>query len=995
MKNEILELLDLSRSNTHKTHGSMGSIKGSYGLNRYNLDTIFNNYEAVDKYWGLQEKPTNYSMFRCDLDYKSGKDDEEQPDLELITSNFLLEVRKLLNLFLVKSNTISKSNDRKLDAIILSKPSYIDPEKGIRKFGIHIQFPHIFISKEEFKFLEEEIKKTKFHGFDPICSKPWLMYGQHKNNYSGTYTISHIDVGGKKVNPIEYFVSVKYKIYDIKTETPISYTKENIENYYPQILSILSNNREDSEINIPTRRDKSIEVVEDDDKELSDEDLENIKHDCRLLLGILDKSRIDDHNDWLQVGMILFNISNGHHNFLDLWKDWSSSYKYYKEDELEHKWDRFDKRVMGLPSLKKNAKEDNPTEYSKISKLFKVKYEHEEKGDKREFNKIDLDNIYPDEIINQNNIGSYIPRLEKADITLVRSNMMTFKTQNFKELLKTEGKKYRRILVVSFRVSLINEYMKNFEEHNFKLYSDFSGKIMGDRIVCQIDSLHKVFGEFELMLLDEIEYTQDHLHSFVKQKQQVWDSLNQYIDSTKKIIVCDALLSNKTCEFFKSFGRTTHIVENKWKSFSGTVNYHPWQSQTVFLIHLLNSLKHHKSIFIPTNSKTFALKLFLFLQKKGIKVGLDSSESENPTPSSEWKNYEVFITTPTNIAGISCNDEFGKTIGYATSNSCSAKSFAQMLKRVRNTTCKNMDIFIKSNCNYNIPTKLEDVKKYIEEKDDLIFQVGFKLNHIRNKIEEDDYYNQYVNFLQSQNKSKIWFKETLKGILEHHGYESYDVEEVSCTKEYEEKTVIPDLLQDEENEVKLNNKTTLLEVINKEIKTHLEEFKTEKRNEVINARLLTQYEFKTLEEKYHKTLEEKAEIRKYHLTNAYGKDDLEKYTNDFIKKFEPKIDHFYNLIHLNTSNEMIPIYITNELDTFLKEHKKDPNTQRLNEKHKLIKIWACHNILNELGFNNVWDTKEINGYPYEKALDFCKKYYHKISLLSGNYDNRDWRANTI
>jgi hypothetical protein len=152
------------------------------------------------------------------------------------------------------------------------------------------------------------------------------------------------------------------------------------------------------------------------------------------------------------------------------------------------------------------------------------------------------------------------------------------------------------------------------------------------------------------------------------------------------------------------------------------------------------------------------------------------------------------------------------------------------------------------------------VKKYIEEKDDLIFQVGFKLNHIRNKIEEDDYYNQYVNFLQSQNKSKIWFKETLKGILEHHGYESYDVEEVSCTKEYEEKTVIPDLLQDEVKQV--NKKTTLLEVINKEIRNNLEEFKTEKRNEVINARLITQDEFKKLDEKYHKTLEEKAEIRK-------------------------------------------------------------------------------------------------------------------------------------
>ena len=60
---------------------------------------------------------------------------------------------------------------------------------------------------------------------------------------------------------------------------------------------------------------------------------------------------------------------------------------------------------MGFGTLKQLCKEDNPQEYSKISKLFKVKYEHNDKG---EFKKIDLDNIYPNEIINQNNIGSYI-----------------------------------------------------------------------------------------------------------------------------------------------------------------------------------------------------------------------------------------------------------------------------------------------------------------------------------------------------------------------------------------------------------------------------------------------------------------------------------------------------------------------------------------------------------------------------------------------------------
>ena len=51
--------------------------------------------------------------------------------------------------------------------------------------------------------------------------------------------------------------------------------------------------------------------------------------------------------------------------------------------------------------------------------------------------------------------------------------------------------------------------------------------IKGDRIVCQIDSIYKVRGEYDLFILDEFLYTMGHLHSFVKRKQEVWDALNQ------------------------------------------------------------------------------------------------------------------------------------------------------------------------------------------------------------------------------------------------------------------------------------------------------------------------------------------------------------------------------------------------------------------------------------------------------------------------------------
>ena len=43
-----------------------------------------------------------------------------------------------------------------------------------------------------------------------------------------------------------------------------------------------------------------------------------------------------------------------------------------------------------------------------------------------------------------------------------------------------------------------------------------------------------------------------------------------------------------------------------------------------------------------------------------------------------------------------------------------------------------------------------------------------------------------------------------------------------------------------------------------------------------------------------------------------------------------------------------------------------------------------------LGFENIWDKKEIQGYPYDKAIVFLEKYHHKISVLFGNNAKKDW-----
>ena len=103
------------------------------------------------------------------------------------------------------------------------------------------------------------------------------------------------------------------------------------------------------------------------------------------------------------------------------------------------------------------------------------------------------------------------------------------------------------------------------------------------------------------------------------------------------------------------------------------------------------------------------------------------------------------------MAGVSCNDAFGKTICYFTASSCSAEMSSQMINRVRNTRSVDIDIFIKTgNGDRNYPLKIDEIKLWLQEKDDLIFTSGLKIDHTRNKLVEDDYYNQYIQYIKKQ-----------------------------------------------------------------------------------------------------------------------------------------------------------------------------------------------------------------------------------------------------
>ena len=95
--------------------------------------------------------------------------------------------------------------------------------------------------------------------------------------------------------------------------------------------------------------------------------------------------------------------------------------------------------------------------------------------------------------------------------------MMTHKTQNVKQLIKTGS--YKTVLSVTYRRTLARATHLDFNDLNFTLYLGKEGQIIkDDKVICSIDSLHKYRGKPDLLILDEFDSVLTHLVSFAKDK---------------------------------------------------------------------------------------------------------------------------------------------------------------------------------------------------------------------------------------------------------------------------------------------------------------------------------------------------------------------------------------------------------------------------------------------------------------------------------------------
>lgn len=366
------------------------------------------------------------------------------------------------------------------------------------------------------------------------------------------------------------------------------------------------------------------------------------------------------------------------------------------------------------------------------------------------------------------------------------------------------------ILSLTFRRTLAEKQKKDHEGLGFTHYENScfltnnrkAGMIRNDpsqsfnpahRVICQVDSLWRVQGHYDIIILDELEYKLGHLIDFVRNKPKSWSNLREFIKDSTQTIAMDALYSDMSHDFLVSCEKDPWVL----------INHHPRQQDKTLrlvldgsgLISLIETaLSRGENAVIPTNTKGFAEALGLYLRKKYPQLAMllitsDTVKRDGFPDSDTWDRYQVLIYTPSVTAGISFEKKhFHSCFCYFTNMSGSAGGALQQMFRVRHLSSGNVYLYVhKSNLKPKLlPVEssgnLEQVKSWMRDKKTMELQRAFHItNGLNNSIDsldvmiqrncitgtvmEDPFFHLFCQYTLQKNKSRRDFLRELLFLL--------------------------------------------------------------------------------------------------------------------------------------------------------------------------------------------------------------------------------------
>lgn len=342
------------------------------------------------------------------------------------------------------------------------------------------------------------------------------------------------------------------------------------------------------------------------------------------------------------------------------------------------------------------------------------------------------------------------------------------KTKKLAEFVR--GFKGQRIVILSFRRAFSANIREKFPD--FSLYSDTRGQLFANKLIIQVESLHRLhLGEpVDLLVMDECESIFAQFGANLAQNLGIVWAVFRWLLSTASMVVCmDANLGKRSFDMLSAMrpdfsnGLYHHAT---CKNAANTTHY-ATASKEVWSGILWKVLEAGKRVAIPVSSLSEAeaisveIKKF-FPEKKQQIYSSKTQPSELKTHLGNVAQFwlvDVLIYTPTITAGVSFEEShFDYVFGYFVHTSCDAATCHQMMARVREIKSNSTVVYLDPSSDY-LPTTPEQVENMmIHSREELMRMdtagLHFTVENGRLTVEKTDYWRLWVANVCEQNRSR-------------------------------------------------------------------------------------------------------------------------------------------------------------------------------------------------------------------------------------------------
>lgn len=238
---------------------------------------------------------------------------------------------------------------------------------------------------------------------------------------------------------------------------------------------------------------------------------------------------------------------------------------------------------------------------------------------------------------------------------------------------------------------------------DFDLYQNLKGKIKSERIICQIESLHRLGGCYDIVIIDEIESCLYQLTARTNGKNLAYNNkiFEELVTGANKFICMDALLSDRTMNYLFDMDMRgeLHVYERSIPYVRQAIQF-PFFKKTKknqrngeenFLQFLIDQLGMNKKIFLVCASKAkqdaFCTKIKEAHPYCNIKYYNKENKLGEEDVNNEWIKYDVVTITSTITVGVNFSMLYFDFIALymSTMSEITARDMFQMKYRVRQT----------------------------------------------------------------------------------------------------------------------------------------------------------------------------------------------------------------------------------------------------------------------------------------------------------------------